>query len=349
MKKTILILFILIPALITASVFILPDKEISELENRGLMTRSAVSKDIKDGEFQDNIESFLSDQFPFREELAFAQAKLKYFIGQKDIGGAYICKNGRLIQKITSADIDEKALDSYARKIGKIAENNSVYVMFVPSAEIELNTLLPQGAPIYDYEALYRSLSEKLGSAKTVNLRKTLNSEDCYYKTDHHWTAQGAYSAYSEFCKAKGEEPKTLESFNLKSVSADFQGTLFSKAPIVKTTDEILLPEVPEVEVTADGKQIGFYDLNALETKDKYNVFQGGNHGIVEITNKNAKTDKTLLILKDSFANSFLPYIAGDYSRIILLDERYIFISLEEYVNILQPDEILVLKEIVNA
>jgi hypothetical protein len=207
---------------------------------------------------------------------------------------------------------------------------------------------LPYDAPVYDYDGLCSELEKRLGNATLINLKKELSSPDCFYKTDHHWTAQGAYNAYAQFCNAKGETAKPIESFNLKTVSRDFQGTLFSKAPIVKTTDEIILPNVSNMSVTADGKEISFYDMSALETKDKYNVFQGGNHGVVEITNNSAKSDKTLLILKDSFANSFVPYITGDYSKIIMLDERYTFISLSDYVQSVKPDEILVLREIIN-
>ena len=348
MKKAVVILFILVPALIASSIFIFPDKEISELENRGLKTRSSISLNIKDGTFQQDIESFLSDQFPLREGLAQAQAKIRFFAGQHDIGGAYICKNGRLVQKITDADINKAALISYAERINALADNNRVYVMLVPSAEAVLRDELPKGAPVYDYEGIYSDLNSKLGNAVCIDLKNTLSDAECYYKTDHHWNAHGAYLAYSAFCTAKNEEAKPIDSFSLKAVSSVFQGTLFSKAPIVKTRDEILLPEISGVETEADGKKISFYDMSALETKDKYNVFQGGNHGIVEIKNKNAKSNKTLLVLKDSFANSFVPYVAGDYSKIIMLDERYIFISLEEYVKMVEPDEILVLREIIN-
>ena len=348
MKKTIPVLFILIPALIAASIFAFPDKAVSEMENRTLKTKSNISSDIKGGEFQSDLESFLSDQFPIRDKLVFCQSKLRYLIGQRDIGGAYICKNGTLIQKITESDINKEALSSYADKINSIAKSRAVYVMYVPSAGAVLKEELPKGAPFYDFGKLCSELESRLENARLIDLRIDLSSDECYYKTDHHWTDKGAYKAYSAFCDAKGESPAAYESFDLKEACADFQGTLYSKAPIVKTADEIRLPEIPELKVTADGRETPFYDMSALETKDKYNVFQGGNHGIVEIENQNATSDKTLLILKDSFANSFVPYVAGDYSKIIMLDERYTFISLEDYVEGLSPDEILVLREIIN-
>ncbi|MBR2100216.1 MAG: hypothetical protein IJ927_02660, partial [Eubacterium sp.] len=117
MKKAVVILFILIPALIAVSIFAFPDNALSEQENRVLMTRDEISSNVKDGAFQSDLESFLSDQFPLRDSLAFAKSKIRYITGQMDINGAYICKSGRLIQKVTSADINEEALCSYSKRL----------------------------------------------------------------------------------------------------------------------------------------------------------------------------------------------------------------------------------------
>ncbi len=347
MKKAVLILFIILPCIITAAVFTTADNTLSEQENRTLMTRGGISKTVKDGGFQEDLEKYLSDQFPFREQLVYLQSGVRYAAGQREIGGAYICPDGRLIQKITPADINEGALLSYADKINSIAAKHKVYVMYVPSACTALSEELPRGAVAYDYDELFNSLNARLGNAETVNLKEKMQNADYYYKTDHHWNAYGAYNAYTVFCQMKGEAPKKLEEFGLKPVTESFKGTLSSKVPVIKTADEILLPGVPALEVTADGAKTEFYDFSALEKKDKYNVFQGGNHGITQIVNPKGN-GKTLLVLKDSFANSFVPYLAGEYSEIIMLDERYTFISLEDFVDKANPDEVLVLREITN-
>ncbi len=346
-KKLLLILFILIPAVIAAAVFLLPDRALSEQENRSLMTKSSLSHDIKGGGFQTDLERFLSDQFPFREKLVYLQTELRYAVGQREIGGAYIC-SGRLVQKTTDADLDTAALTAYARRVNAVAKEYKTYVMYVPSAGVELKDALPKGAVMYDYDALYAALTAALPDAVTVDLKEPLASPDCYYTTDHHWNENGAYRAYTAFCTARGTTAKPLESFDVKPVSEDFRGTLYSKVPTFKGADKIALPTVPAVTVTADGAKTDFYAYAALKTKDKYNVFQGGNHGVTEIKNKNGN-GKTLLILKDSFANSFVPYIAGEYSRIVMLDERYTFVSLADFTRQLNPDEVLVLREIVNC
>ena len=340
-------MFILLPALIASVIFICPDDALSALENRSLKTREEISGNIADGSFQTDLEGFLSDQFPLREKLVLLQTYLRFVTGHRDINGAYICSDGRLVQKITDAQIDEKALVSYADKINRIAARYQVYVMYVPSACTELKDELPTGAPVYAYRSLYEKLGSHLGNAALIDLSDTLSQPGYYYKTDHHWNVYGAYEAYKAFWEKKEMTAQTLDSFDIKTVSSDFRGTLFSKVPFSKQQDEIALPAIPEIEASADGTRIDFYFLDALDTQDQYNVFQGGNHGTVEITNKNGN-GKTLLILKDSFANSFVPFLVGEYSKIVMLDERYTFISLKDYVDSLAPDEILVLKEIIN-
>ncbi|MCR4563944.1 MAG: hypothetical protein K5755_04855 [Clostridiales bacterium] len=347
MKKFFAVLFVLSLSLVTAALFALPDRDVSELENRSLTGKKNISFNVLNGDFQDSLESFTSDQFPLRDRLVYFQTGLFYLSGQREIDGAYVCDDGRLVQIISEEDLNKKSLLRYAEKINSIAEKNKVYVMYVPSACAELKNGFIKGARVYDYERLYNELSRRLEKAEIIDLYGALSNPDFYYKTDHHWNIYGAYEAYKAFCRARGVEPASLDSYETKTVTKDFQGTLFSKIPISKQTDEIIIPSVPEIGVTADGQKTDFYCLDALETKDKYNVFQGGNHGTVEIENKNGN-GKTLLILKDSFANSFVPFIAGEYSKIVLLDERYVFISLEEYVNNLSPDEILVLREIIN-
>ena len=347
MKKTVLFLFILLPILIVSAVLILPDNALSEQENRNLKTRDAISFQIKDGSFQADLEQFLSDQFPLREKLVFLQSYLRFLCGQREIGGAYICADGRLIQKITDAEIDEPSLIAYAGKINRIASRYPVYVMYVPSACVSLKDKLPSGAPVYSYPSVYDTLCAGLENAAVIDLSDTLSDPGFYYKTDHHWTVYGAYEAYKAFCVKKGTTAETPEHFQIKAVSDSFQGTLFSKAPFSKQKDTIGIPSVPKLGVSADGKEIDFYCFDALKTKDQYNIFQGGNHGTVEITNENGN-GKTLLILKDSFANSFVPFLTEEYSKIVMLDERYTFLSLADYVDTLSPDEILVLKEIIH-
>lgn len=349
MKKVIVILFVVLIGIVSLVSAVIPDIDISENENRGLMTKSKLSRNIADSSFQHDYEQYLSDQFPFRKTVITADAVIKRALGRQDINGAYINDDNRLFQKLTADAPDEKALLKNAKKISSAAEQSGkpLYVMLVPSAGISLGSLMPSNAPMYDFNALKASLEGAYYNAIFVDIYGALNEPDDYYLTDHHWTAKGAYKAYSAWKKVRGEEP---EKPSFKKVSTDFHGTLYSKIPLSDIPyDEISLPEVSNsVSVNADGKDILLYQLDALETKDKYNVFEGGNHGVVIITNEDNKNGKTLLLFKDSFANSFVPYLVGDYSKIIMVDERYAFFTPKQAVGQFNPDEIAVIKEIIS-
>lgn len=336
MKKGFIILFLAISVALSGVILASPDKTFSENENRNLKIRADISKES----FQNDVEEFFSDQFPFRENIAVARAKLAVVTGKRDINGAYVGRES-LFQKITESEVDRDACIRYADKINKLADSIETYVIYVPSAGAVHKSELPKFAQMYDYHNLLFELSERLGNARIVQL-----GDIEYYRTDHHWTAEGAYSAYISWSEAHSSKP---EKFEYQTVSEDFRGTLYSKALINIPPDTIKAPVIhEEITVYADGQEIELYDSSALDGKDKYNYFQGGNHGIVTIENKNQKNGKILLILKDSFANSFVPYIVGDYQKIIMLDERYTFVSPKDIIDSEKVTELAVIKEIIS-
>ena len=353
MKKVFFTIFALIPFLIALFIFVTPDKAISENENRTLTGRKEIKLNISDSQFQQSLEEYLCDQFPMRERLKSYENKIRFALGQREIGDAYILKGGRLVQAITPSDIDADAAVSYAQKINSIAKDTGIdtYVLYVPSSCVALSKLLPNDAPVYDYDALSKQLQDTLINCEYIDVYPTLSaSAGNYYRTDHHWSANGAYKSYTLWCQSHNISPLSKSELNIHTVSDDFYGTLYSKVLLNDIKAESLsAPDVGKnIKVTADGAKVSFYDNDALKTKDKYNYFQGGNHGVCEISNPDCKNGKTLIVLKDSFANSFVPYLTYHYEKIIMIDERYTFIDIASYVSEAKPDEILVLKEIIS-
>lgn len=351
MKKISVYFFILFPLAIASVIFFGHDESVSENENRTLKTRSDVTFNVADGGFQDWLEDYLSDQFPMRDALKQAEIEWQLDLGAGEVGGAYIGEDYRLFQKITEADVDRAACIRYAKRVNRLAADTELptYVMYVPSAGIALRDSLPQGAPMYDYDSLYAALSAELKGVQMIDVKPALSGHPAYYYgTDHHWTAEGGQSAYQAWCQAHETEPDTV---TLVTASDTFQGTLYSKVPIRRipfdTIKAVKLAPLPDVE--ADGVPIAFYEPSALAAKDKYNYFQGGNHGITVMTNPEQSEGKTLLLLKDSFANSFVPYLIGDYHKIIMVDERYAFVDNRQLVKEYGVDEIAVVREIVNS
>lgn len=344
MKKCLISLFIAIPLVLLSVILLADDRIFSENENRNLMIKSELSHNVLKGGFQTDFETLLADQFPLRDLWKSIFSEGQILCGKREIGGTYICRDYRLVQHVEAPDTER--LVRYADKIDSIAAHTGLktYVMYVPSAETVCHALLPAGAPVYNADILSKTLEAHLPHATLII--PTLTSND-YYLTDHHWNYDGVLLAYQAWKSAHGETPR---SFEKKTFATDFQGTLYAKVLSRKVPFDVLCaPVVNEhLAVNADGSDIALYDMEALKTKDKYNVFEGGNHGIVVIENQTLQNGKTLLIFKDSFANSFVPFLVGDYEKIVMIDERYTFEDVTSRIDDYGATEIAVIRELIS-
>ncbi|GJM80533.1 hypothetical protein HMSSN139_30290 [Paenibacillus sp. HMSSN-139] len=161
-------------------------------------------------------------------------------------------------------------------------------------------------------------MREALGNAiKFVEVYPALSAnrrEYLYYKTDHHWTTLGAYYAYRELCKQMGIVPQAKNEFELRQVTDQFYGSLYSTSGFRHLRPdqiELWLPKDEErVSVEYSGEQQpadSLYAMENLNGKDKYAVFLNGNPAQVKITSDQAN-GRRLLIVKDSYANSLIPF-----------------------------------------
>ena len=354
MKK--LFIYIFTACLIAGgiSVFAGADRSFSENENRYLTKLSDVlSADILSGEFQRQLMSYTSDQMPGRDLLTASATAVKKLSGRKDIGGAYIGRDGFYFDKKLDKDINFKRYERNLKKIENIAlkyRDKSVTAMLVPESGSIYSGELPENAQLFDDNAMYDTAGSILKNCRVIDLRNTLKSKKgdlLYYRTDHHWTLDGAYAGYEAFTGKKC-------SYDTREVCDDFLGTLYSKvldkSAVKKVSeggslDTIKIPVLTgKVQITADGRDIGMFDMNALKEKDKYRVFFGGNYGITDI--KSGSNDRKLVVVKDSFANCFVPLLTEDYGEIVMVDMRYFSGNIDMIAK--DADEILFLYELSN-
>lgn len=347
--------FLLVLFLCGAVTFFKGDVSFSDHENRLLKTRDAISTDFMDGSFQKDLNDCLSDQFVLRDACTALQSLCKKLTGRRDIGGAYLGKQQHLFQKITDRDVDLAQIKTDAGRYARLQENTglALTVLPVPSAGVALSELLPAHAAMYDYDGIVSLLRETMPNASLIDVKQALHGSTLlfgstsYYRTDHHWTTAGAYSAYRCLCDHSGKDAPGYLDFAPVTVTKEFRGTQDSRVldPSIPS-DSIETIALPDgVRVVADGQEISFYDESALHEKDKYRVFLSGNHGIVEITNPQNAHGKTLLMIKDSFANSLVPFLSYDYAKIVMVDERYSLDLPSEIAKEYGADEILVVKE----
>ena len=216
-----------------------------------------------------------------------------------------------------------------------------VYLLAAPSGSQEQPEGLPVFAPNHSQREELQELKDLAGdSAVVVDTFDALGSVhgDFYFKTDHHWNTFGAYAAYQSLCSAMGLAPASLDDYNLRTVTQPFYGTLYSKAvSFFQEPDRMYLPERKEPQdivqlVNGTEERSGIYWEEYLSQKDKYSVYLGGNRGVDVVLNRDVTNGRKLLILKDSYANSMVPYLTSNFSEIHLIDLRYYNFNVYDYM-----------------
>lgn len=313
-----------------------PDAKTSEKENRNLAQMPSLSaSDIADGSFMQDYESYQSDQFVFRDTWMTLKTDLDIITGKSYSNGVYRGKDGYLIED--AAKPDENNLKKNIDAINSLADKHKckVYTLIVPNAVCVILDKLPAYAPVRSQsEDLSNFRKELSGKVKDIDVYDMLcaqkDAHRLYYHTDHHWTTYAAYCAYVKASSTLGIDANKVK-YNLYKVADDFVGTMAHSSGYTgkKDTVEVFLPNNSDVECVVDYvqsqiKKPSVYDTEKLEGSDKYAVFMGGNEPIIDIKTT-AKTDKKLMIVKDSYANSFIPFLIPNYSEIVVVDPRYYY------------------------
>lgn len=376
MKKVriiIIIVFIGFFVLISGASLIIKDREFSPNENRYLAETPELSWDnILSGKFQDGLEDYLRDQVCFRDGWITVKTGIQKACGDTDIGGAYVGKDGYDFEKITPEDVDEKqvdrnikAVEDYFMTASETIDKQKLSFLLVPTSGLVMQEKLPKNARLFDQAKYIDQVQKAMKDYNFVDVRDTLmdhNDEYIYYKTDHHWTSAGACLAYDAWRERTGGEAETEDGLVKNVVSDKFRGSLYSKILDADSAyDEIWTYGLQKDEafgskdctVTIDEKQQldSIYDDEKLQEKDKYAYFLGGNYGQVHIQNQKAASKakgKNILIIKDSFANSFVPFVTQDYENIYMVDLRYYNGDMKAYLQEHEITDVLVLYNVSN-
>lgn len=333
------------------------DKTFSELENRNLTTKPTFTlASLLDGSYGETFETYIADQFPLRNQFISTKSYSELLLQKKDNNGVYIGKDGYFLQDFREPDLD-LALKN-AGYINELAKDFTVYVGLAPTATKVLEDKLPNYATPYDEAAyidvFYNALSNQVIKLDFLSILSQNKTEPIYYKTDHHWTTLGAYYAYTTFCHAADLVPLTLRDFKIEDVSDTFYGTLFSKGNFSfasPDTIQLFYPHKAEdLEVTyeATGKTTSsLYEYSYLDTKDKYSVFLDNNHPLIKIKTS-VKNGRKLLVIKDSYANSFIPFLTQHYEEIQVIDLRLMNVPVATFAREASISEILLLYNVQN-
>ena len=303
--------------------FISPDRDFSQMENRSLEQFPEFSfEKLKKGEFTEDLEKYMSDQVFLKDSLVTLKTDIDRAFGKNLQNGVYFAKDGYILQQYLE---NREVIDENIGYINDFAQSVDIPVdmILVPNAVEQHKDKLPPFA-VNDSQA---QSAEHIGQLLGENVSLYyMDDTDSYYRTDHHWTSEGAKKAFEEYLERSGQEKSDAE-YNVETVGG-FYGTLYSKAPSAFTKpDELHLYTNPDgeykVEYVKENKTADtVYEREFLDKKDKYSVFFGGNFSQVRISS-NAKSGEKVLVLKDSYANAMMPFIIDRYSEVTMIDMRY--------------------------
>lgn len=335
-----LILIFIFPIILLLS----KKKDFSDTENRQLESFPEISAEtITDKSYMNGIEKYLSDHFPSRVKWVKTKLNLERLSGKEIINDVYITKD-RLLEKLPEPDYDE--MDLSINSINSFAESydTKVFTMIAPtSAGIygdSIEPYLPQINQKKLIHDIYGKFSENINTIDIFGAMYTAKDEYIYYRTDHHWTSRGAFTAYKSAARKMGIS--CYEDYDVLKAADDFRGTFYSKClydgikvdeiDIYKPNNNVKTKSVIVSDGIKKENVDDIYFTEFLETNDKYCLFLGRNKAFTHIKT-NADTNKKLLLIKDSYANSFVPFLMQNYSEIAVIDLRYLKTAITEYVN----------------
>lgn len=363
-KKILIIVFMLtLVALPVFSLLFMPreEKPFSENENRYLETFPKISQErLLNKNFMNGFDKWTSDMFIGRENWIIIKNSTERLLGKTDINGVFTV-DGRMIEIWN--DYDKELTDQTLEAMNNFATAHSetpVYFMLAPTAQEIYSDTLPANAQIKNQKNYIRYCFNNLPDITGLDISGILTENRnryIYYRTDHHWTSLGAYLAYATAAQKMGYTAIPIGQFNVEHASNDFRGTLYSKTLDLNIKDDIIDyyilaggDPVLTINITNGEKVEEYSDLyfrEYLSVKDKYSSFLGANSPVIDIKNEYTGNERKLLIFKDSYAHCLIPFYTKNYSRITVLDMRYINVDYNTLVNVEDYDQVLFMYNVV--
>ncbi|MCH5185681.1 MAG: hypothetical protein J1F64_06100 [Oscillospiraceae bacterium] len=373
------VIFFLLISIGFVTVVICPaDKKSSENENRTLAEMPVFNcKNLLSGSFASDFETYLTDNVGFRS--SFTDMNMYYedmkgisYFGdivkvKKDMGmesdddGEHEMKsllvlNDRILEIFEeNEDARKSYIDVLNFYADKIPENIRLYNLIIPT-QIEFTNAWYSSASDSQKETIdyiYSDIDERIQTIDVYDALKEHRNEYIYFRTDHHWTALGAYYAVNEFLARTGKRRIDINNYTRNDLPGFF-GFLYGQAgtkKLEKNPDTIsyyIKYEGENILINAKGYDAGEpvdYQCNMFDLPDneppKYKVFLTGDHTFLHIET-GSETGRSILIIKDSYANAFIPWLRERYDHIYVIDPRTYKESLSDLFEEYDIDEVLI-------
>ena len=376
------LIFILMIFFFTGATLISHKRTFSETENRTLAQfPDPDPSDIFSGKFESDYETYLTDQFVMRDRWISLRTLAERAMLHREVHDVYLAKDNYLIEKHTGTFTSDQAqmnrdflADFIGSRLGRFGSAH-LNVLLIPNAVSILEDKLPLLAAPYDENEYLQSIRDVLPDGVWFDAGEVLSrhaQEDIYYRTDHHWKTLGAYYVFRDWALSRGlpvsdsdmtaipasgvitdassnEPTGRIDDMTIRILSEDFEGTVASRIGMTGITDSIEYLDwdfPPEYVLTynrSDDVRSSYLQTYKLEGKDKYAVFFGGNYPLIQ-AETNAGTGKRILVIKDSYANCFVPFLLRYYDQVDLVDLRYYYDSLSDLIDAGSYTDILFLE-----
>lgn len=359
------ILFLLILAGIAVISIVMPHKSAFELENGNLTNIPHLTlQSFSDGRWATGMQDYVQNHMAGRDRWINLSGSIETSCFLKtEQNDILFGKDQWMFQKRFATDnTNESQFDKNVSAVAGFSERygDRVTFMLVPSAGLIYADRLPNGAPQIEENTLLDAAfaTMKANGGNAIDLRnifmKQKENVQLYYKTDHHWTTDGAYVAYLEYCEKKGLRAFSPEEHTREDVSGFF-GTHYSAFRWNCAQSDTLSYYLTDSSITVfqiDGENqfSSLYETELVNPEklmnvDKYGAFLDGNHGYAEVSGSG--TGK-VLVVKDSYANCFVPFLTENYETIGVVDFRNFSYGLDSMIESKGYDEIIVLYNLYN-
>ena len=328
--KHIVVTFVMVAVILGTSLFawLKPADDFSLSERRKLSQFPELSfKTVISGDFMSSFENYTLDQFPLRDKFRTLKALVALNVFNQSANNDIYVVDGcaSKIEYPLNEDSVKRAGERFQYVYEKYLKdtNTKNYLSIIPDKNYFLGT--ENGYLSVDYEKMISLLKENTDFLKYIDITKNLEISD-FYKTDTHWREENIIDVAEKIGKEMGTNVKA--EYDVKTLENDFYGVYYGQSALPLEAEKIKYLENEtlnncKVYDFQNGKDIPVYDMEKGNGKDPYEMFLGGPISLVTIENENAKTDKELIIFRDSFGSSIAPLLVEGYRKITLVDIRY--------------------------
>ena len=329
LRRNCVILLLALWAVLTVFAWFGPRQEFSDSERRPLAQMPEIRLNgVLKGSFMADFEDFSLDQFPLRDSFRTLKALFHtHILGQNDNNGIYIAEGYAAKQEypLDEASI-RHAADRFTWVYEKYLTDSDVYFALVPDKGQYLAK--ESGHLTLDYGKMHSILSDSLPWATPVDLYNSLEFDD-YYRTDTHWRQENLFEAAKTICDTLNVAAPDPADYTLAAIDRPFYGVYYGQAALPMEPDTMVILESQLLTDCAvydheSGKTGSVYDRTKLDSKDLYDIFLSGSRSLLTIVNPNAKTDRELIVFRDSFGSAMIPLLLTDYAKVTAVDIRYI-------------------------